>query len=127
MAAPDPAELPKVIDLASREAASYLESIADRNVRGPRAEELAASFRGDLPEDGVGAERALEELVAGFDGAVHSAGPRFFHFVNGAPPRPRWAPTGSRARSIRTPARGSRRPWAASSSGSRWDGSAARS
>src|SRR5205809_4006120 len=83
MAAPDPAELPKVIDLASREAASYLESIADRNVRGPRAEELAASFRGDLPEDGVGAERALEELVAGFDGAVHSAGPRFFHFVNG--------------------------------------------
>src|SRR5204863_201742 len=69
MAAPDPAEVPKVIDLASRKAARYLESIADRNVRDPRAEEVAASFRGDLPEDGVGAERALEELVAGIDGA----------------------------------------------------------
>src|SRR5437867_3429862 len=83
MAAPDPAELPKVIDLASREAARYLESIADRDVRDPRAEEVAMSFRGDLPEDGVGAEQALQELLAGIDGAVHSAGPKFFHFVNG--------------------------------------------
>ena len=83
MTAPDPAEIPKVVDLASREAARYLESIAERNVRDPRAEDVAASFRGDLPEDGVGAERALEELVAGIDGAVHSAGPKFFHFVDG--------------------------------------------
>src|SRR5213083_564125 len=83
MAAPDPAELPKVIDLASREAARYLESIADRDVRDPRAEAVAASFRGQLPEDGVGAEQALEELVGGIDGAVHSAGPKFFHIVNG--------------------------------------------
>jgi glutamate/tyrosine decarboxylase-like PLP-dependent enzyme len=83
MGAPDPAELPKVMDLASREAARYFASLADRPVRDPRAEDVAASFRGALPEDGVGAERALEELVAGIDGAVHSAGPRFFHFVNG--------------------------------------------
>jgi glutamate/tyrosine decarboxylase-like PLP-dependent enzyme len=83
MGEPDPAELPKVIDLASREAARYLESIADRPVRDPRAEDVAASFRADLLDDGVGAERALEELVAGIDGAVHSAGPKFFHFVNG--------------------------------------------
>src|SRR6476646_5224457 len=83
MTAPDPAEIPKIVDLASREAARYLESIAERNVRDPRAEEVAASFRGELPEDGVGAERALEELVAGIDGAVHSAGPKFFHFVDG--------------------------------------------
>src|SRR5436190_294654 len=83
MTTPDPAELPKVIDLASREATAYLESIAERNVRDPRAEEVAAGFRGRLPEDGVGAERALEELVGGMDGAVHSAGPKFFHFVNG--------------------------------------------
>jgi glutamate/tyrosine decarboxylase-like PLP-dependent enzyme len=81
--APDPAELPKVIDLASREMARYFETIADRNVRDPRAEQVAASFRGDLPEDGVGAEGALEELLGGIDGAVHSAGPKFFHFVNG--------------------------------------------
>src|SRR6476660_5042610 len=83
MTAPDPAEIPKIVDLASREAARYLESIAERNVRDPEAEEVAASFRGELPEDGVGAERALEELVAGIDGAVHSAGPKFFHFVDG--------------------------------------------
>ena len=83
MTAPDPAELPKVIDLASREAARYLESIAERNVRDPRAEEVALSFRGDLPDEGVGAEQALQELVAGIDGAVHSTGPKFFHFVNG--------------------------------------------
>jgi glutamate/tyrosine decarboxylase-like PLP-dependent enzyme len=80
---PDPAELPKVIDLASREAARYLESIAERNVRDPRAEEVAATFRGTLPEDGVGSDQALRELIAGMDGAVHSSGPRFFHFVNG--------------------------------------------
>src|SRR4029453_690937 len=83
MAAPDPAELPKVMDLASREAPRYPESIAERNVRDPRAVDVALTFRGDLPDDGVGAERALEELVAGVDGAVHSAGPKFFHFVNG--------------------------------------------
>ncbi len=83
MTAPDPAELPTVIDLASREAARYLGSIAERNVRDPQAEDVALTFRGDLPEDGVGAERALEELVAGVDGAVHSAGPKYFHFVNG--------------------------------------------
>jgi glutamate/tyrosine decarboxylase-like PLP-dependent enzyme len=81
--APDPAELPKVIDLASREMVRYFETIAERDVRDPRAEEVAASFRGDLPEEGVGAERALEELLGGIDGAVHSAGPKFFHFVNG--------------------------------------------
>src|SRR5262245_22815700 len=83
MTAPDPAELPKVVDLVAREATAYFETIADRDVRDPHAEEIAASFRGDLPEDGVGAERALEELLAGIDGIVHSAGPRFFHFGNG--------------------------------------------
>jgi len=31
MTAPDPAEIPRVVDLASREAARYLESIAERN------------------------------------------------------------------------------------------------
>jgi glutamate/tyrosine decarboxylase-like PLP-dependent enzyme len=83
MSAPDPEELPKVIDLASREAARYFESIAERPVRDPRAEEVAESFRASLPEDGVGAEQALQELLAGIDGVVHSAGPKFFHFVNG--------------------------------------------
>jgi glutamate/tyrosine decarboxylase-like PLP-dependent enzyme len=79
----DPSELQDVIDLAAREAGSYLETIADRPVRDPRADEIAATFGGSLPDEGVGAVRALEELVAGFDGAVHSAGPKFFHFVDG--------------------------------------------
>jgi glutamate/tyrosine decarboxylase-like PLP-dependent enzyme len=83
MTTPDPAELPKVIDLVSREATRYVESVADRNVRDPRAEDVASSFRGDLPDEGVGAEQVLQELIAGIDGAVHSSGPRFFHFVNG--------------------------------------------
>jgi glutamate/tyrosine decarboxylase-like PLP-dependent enzyme len=83
MPGPHPDELPDVMDLAAREAATYLKDIADRPVRDPGAEEVAAAFGGPLPEEGVGAMRALEELVTGFDGAVHSAGPKFFHFVNG--------------------------------------------
>ncbi len=80
---PDPAELDAVIDLAAREAATYLHGLDDRPVRDPRAEEIAASFVGPLPEQGVGAVGALEELLGGIDGAVHSAGPKFFHFVDG--------------------------------------------
>jgi glutamate/tyrosine decarboxylase-like PLP-dependent enzyme len=83
MTTPDPAELPKVIDLVAREASRYVESVADRNVRDPHAEDVASTFRGDLPDEGVGAEQVLQELIAGIDGAVHSSGPRFFHFVNG--------------------------------------------
>jgi glutamate/tyrosine decarboxylase-like PLP-dependent enzyme len=80
---PHPDELPEVLDLAAREAAAYLKGIADRPVRDARADEAAAAFGGSLPEQGVGAVAALEELVAGFGAAVHSAGPKFFHFVNG--------------------------------------------
>jgi glutamate/tyrosine decarboxylase-like PLP-dependent enzyme len=83
MARPDPAELQTVIDLAAREAGAYLSSIADRPVRRARAEEVAATFGGPLPEQGIGATTALEEIVAGLDAAVHSAGPKFFHFVQG--------------------------------------------
>lgn len=80
---PDPVEIDDVIDLTAREAAAYLKGIADRPVRDPRADEVAAGFGGPLPEQGVGAVAALEELIAGIDGAVHSAGPKFFHFVDG--------------------------------------------
>jgi glutamate/tyrosine decarboxylase-like PLP-dependent enzyme len=71
------------MDVAAREAAAYLKGVADRPVRDPRAEEIADTFAGPLPEDGIGAVATLEELVAGFGAAVHSAGPKFFHFVNG--------------------------------------------
>ena len=80
---PDPAELQGVVDFTAREAAAYLRGIADRPVRDPRADEIAASFGGPLPDQGIGALGALEELLAGIDGAVHSAGPKFFHFVDG--------------------------------------------
>ena len=72
-----------MIDFAAREAGEYLETVADRPVRDPRADDVAATFGGPLPEQGS-APSTLEELVAGIDGAVHSAGPKFFHFVTAA-------------------------------------------
>jgi glutamate/tyrosine decarboxylase-like PLP-dependent enzyme len=80
---PSPDELPDVVAFAAKEATRYFEGLADRPVRDAQAEEVASRFGGPLPDDGVGALAALEELVAGIDGAVHSAGPKFFHFVNG--------------------------------------------
>jgi glutamate/tyrosine decarboxylase-like PLP-dependent enzyme len=80
---PDPDELPGVVDVTAREAREYLEGVADRPVREPDADEVAAKFGGPLPERGIGAEAALEELLGGIGGAVHSAGPKFFHFVDG--------------------------------------------
>jgi glutamate/tyrosine decarboxylase-like PLP-dependent enzyme len=81
--APDPEELDAVLSFVADEARKYLDGVADRPVRDPRAEEVAASFGGELPEVGVGAVAALSELAGGAGAVVHSAGPRFFHFVNG--------------------------------------------
>ncbi len=83
MSRPDPDELPDVIRFAANESRDYLDTLADRPVRDPRADEVAATFGGPLPEQGVGSLAALQELVGGFDAAVHSAGPKFFHFVDG--------------------------------------------
>src|SRR6266550_3131760 len=83
MARPSPDEVPEVIGFASRTAARYLDGIDERPAREPDAQEVAMRFGGHLPEEGIGAIGALEELAAGFDGTVRSAGPRFFHFVNG--------------------------------------------
>jgi glutamate/tyrosine decarboxylase-like PLP-dependent enzyme len=83
MTNPTSDEIPQVIDLVAKHAANYLDGIDDRPVRRTDAEEVALRFGGSLPETGVGAIGALEELSAAFDGAIHSAGGRFFHFVNG--------------------------------------------
>jgi glutamate/tyrosine decarboxylase-like PLP-dependent enzyme len=80
---PDPGELDAVVAFVADEARKYLDAVEDRPVRDPHAEDAAASFGGALPEDGVGAVAALQELIEGGGGLVHSAGPRFFHFVNG--------------------------------------------
>jgi glutamate/tyrosine decarboxylase-like PLP-dependent enzyme len=80
---PDVDELEAVVAFVADEARKYLDAVGDRPVRDPQAEETAASFGGSLPDDGIGAIAALQELIEGEGGLVHSAGPRFFHFVNG--------------------------------------------
>lgn len=77
-------EFEPALELAAREAVRYLSAVDDRPVRSQRVEEALATFGGPLPEEGDGALAALAELAGeGFEGAVHSAGPRFFHFVTG--------------------------------------------
>lgn len=67
----------------SDEATRYLASLDSRPVRTPRVEDALRPFGGPIPEDGVGAMPALEELVGASDAALGSAGPRFFHWVIG--------------------------------------------
>ncbi len=72
-----------MIDGVADSARAYLEGIWDRPVRVPDAETIARSFDGPLPDDGIGAEAAVRELLTGVDGAIHTVGPKFFHFVTG--------------------------------------------
>ncbi len=77
-------EVREVIDLVSREAARYLESLDDRPARSGRAEAALQPFKEPMPEVGSGAVQALRLLIAnGLDAAVATAGPRCFHFVIG--------------------------------------------
>lgn len=77
-------EILPVIEQVVADATAYLDSLGDGPVRSSTAAEAARSFGGDLPEHGVGASAALRELHdRGFDAAIGSAGPRFFHFVTG--------------------------------------------
>lgn len=77
-------EVREVIDLVSREAARYLESLDDRPARSGRAEAALEPFKEPMPEVGSGAVQALRLLIAnGLDAAVATAGPRCFHFVIG--------------------------------------------
>jgi glutamate/tyrosine decarboxylase-like PLP-dependent enzyme len=77
-------ELAAVVDRLAREAHAYLAEVDDRPVLSRRAEAAAGSFAGRLPEDGVGAGAALDQLLAeARDGAATTSGPRCFHFVIG--------------------------------------------
>ena len=80
---PTSGETDPVVDLVKAHTSAYLAGVHDRPVRVTNAEEVAATFGGPLPEDGVGAEAAVGELWAGLDGAIHTVGPKFFHFVTG--------------------------------------------
>jgi glutamate/tyrosine decarboxylase-like PLP-dependent enzyme len=72
------------LGLVHQAAGPYLDTLSDRTVRDPAAEELIGELDGPLPRDGVGAVQSIEELLrVGTGAAVHSTGPRFFHFVVG--------------------------------------------
>ncbi|MCW2918737.1 MAG: pyridoxal-dependent decarboxylase, partial [Actinomycetia bacterium] len=72
------------LGLVHQAAGPYLDTLSDRMVRDPAAEELIGELDGPLPRDGVGAVQSIEELLrVGTGAAVHSTGPRFFHFVVG--------------------------------------------
>jgi glutamate/tyrosine decarboxylase-like PLP-dependent enzyme len=80
----DRAALGNALDLVVAEARRYSDSLDSRLVRSPDADEAALAFDRALPEEGEGAARALAELIeAAPTASVHSAGPRFFHWVMG--------------------------------------------
>jgi glutamate/tyrosine decarboxylase-like PLP-dependent enzyme len=81
---PERAEIAGLIDLVSREASAYLESLDTLPVRSPRSEDAARHFDAPFPDIGAGASKALQELIqGGMDAALSSSGPRCFHFVMG--------------------------------------------
>ncbi|MGH2787339.1 MAG: pyridoxal phosphate-dependent decarboxylase family protein [Actinomycetota bacterium] len=83
MTFPHSSEIPEVIDYVATKAASYLGALDTAPVRAAGANEVALSFGGGLPEEGIGGMEALRSLLDGVDGIIGSAGPRFFHFVVG--------------------------------------------
>jgi glutamate/tyrosine decarboxylase-like PLP-dependent enzyme len=76
-------EIEEVLDFVVSEARTYLAALDEAPVLESGAEQAASRFGGDLPEEGVGAARALSELLEGVPAATRSPGPRFFHFVTG--------------------------------------------
>ena len=81
---PDRGELEPVLERFGRSAREYLASVDARPVLDPRAAGAAAGFRGPLPEAGVGADAALEELWSrGLAATATTSGPRFYHWVTG--------------------------------------------
>jgi glutamate/tyrosine decarboxylase-like PLP-dependent enzyme len=85
---PDPVrhagETEDALGLVFEEAKRYFAGLDERPVHAPDVDEAAERFGGTLPEDGEGTLAPVRELVEqGLDGAIHSAGPRFFHFVDG--------------------------------------------
>lgn len=81
---PSRSELEAVLERVVDAAREYLRDLDERPVLDRRAEAAAGSFAGSLPEEGVGAPAALEELARNaFDAAAATSGPRCFHFVIG--------------------------------------------
>jgi len=73
-----------VLNAVGAAAERYLANLDSDSVRMPNADAAASAFDRPLPDQGIGALRALAELEErGFDGAIRSSGPRMFHFVTG--------------------------------------------
>jgi glutamate/tyrosine decarboxylase-like PLP-dependent enzyme len=79
----DRQEIENVLALVVSEARAYLAALDTDPVLAAGAEEATARFAGGLPQEGVGADPALRELLEGLPAATRSPGPRFFHFVTG--------------------------------------------
>ena len=73
----------ETLRLAAEAAQRYLADIDQDRVRLPGADAAAAGLNARFPDEGDGAIAALEELIRASDGALRSAGPRFFHWVIG--------------------------------------------
>ena len=75
----------ELLDETVRRAARFLESLAERPVAAAlSADGLATALGGALPKEGLPAAAILSRLdEVGEQGAVASAGPRYFGFVTG--------------------------------------------
>lgn len=81
---PDRSEVTAVLEQVTGAARRYLDGLDARAVRTADAGRVARSFRGPLPEEGLGATAALRELLERGEAALaHTSGPRCFHFVVG--------------------------------------------
>jgi hypothetical protein len=78
-----PADSQAALERIAREAEAYLASLPTAPVQLASSDEVAESFDGSFPEDGLGTLGALDELLGGLDAHVRSSGPRFFHWVTG--------------------------------------------
>lgn len=84
---PDARELLHMLEALDREARRASASIDDANVLpngAARAAESAKQFDMPLPDEGIGATAAIDELLQqGADALANTAGPRCYHFVIG--------------------------------------------
>lgn len=84
MSLPFPDETAAILDAVHRMSAEYLENLDQRDIRHQGAVGSGELFHERLPEEGEGAPETISLLYTqGFEALVHSAGPRFFHFVIG--------------------------------------------
>src|SRR4029453_9586462 len=71
------------LELAKHEALTAIVGLEEKPAVSPAAAGGLEQFAYALPEEGVGAEAALGELVEALDAAPRSSGPRWFGFVTG--------------------------------------------